>query len=78
MSDTLVGMRDASAQIEAILLQDLADARKSADRQQFFLRQRIQEALERGIKISAIARASGYTREHIARIRDGKSPKPAA
>ena len=37
----------------------------------------IRAALDAGVSVSQVARDSGFTREYITKIRDGKGPKDA-
>ena len=50
-------------------------ARTSYDRARNALFREIKAALDAGVGPSEVARSSGYTREYVARIRDGKGPK---
>ncbi|MFE3031561.1 hypothetical protein ACFXKY_07920 [Streptomyces canus] len=53
----------------------IAKARADYDRARTKLFTAIRAALEDGVGPSAIARPSKFTREYVAKIRDGKGPK---
>lgn len=53
----------------------IAAARSKYDRARGDLFAAIRAALEDGVGPSAIARPSKFTREYVAKIRDGKGPK---
>ncbi|MEV5944619.1 hypothetical protein [Streptomyces sp. NPDC051994] len=55
--------------------QRIQKARVSYDKARTALFQAIQEALADNVGPSQIARDSGFTREYVAKIRDGKGPK---
>lgn len=58
--------------------QRIQKARASYDKARAVLFQTIGDALADGVGPSQIARDSGFTREYVAKIRDGKGPKSAA
>ncbi|MDR3082115.1 MAG: hypothetical protein LBV60_14525 [Streptomyces sp.] len=55
--------------------QRIQKARASYDKARTALFRAIQEALADDVGPSQIARDSGFTREYVAKIRDGKGPK---
>ncbi|GAB2683249.1 hypothetical protein [Nocardia goodfellowii] len=52
-------------------------AREAYDKARAELFSAIRAALEHGVGISAIARDADFSREYIAKIRDGKGPRDA-
>ena len=57
------------------LLENIARERQTTEEARARFLHAIHDALAAGLGPSEISRASGFTREYIAKIRDGKGPR---